>query len=261
MGWKILKFTNRFKREKKDEPYDYLTMNWKEKAKLILLSALKWGGIILLPNLVILIVWDYVSYVNDGSGIQGTIYFALVLMAVPGAIMIIGGCMGGLSRYNVPPKLRIVEPDDQAVTPSSFQIRIRYDPKVINPESIEVLVNEKVIPSQLNLENDTVVVPRVFKTPPKRAVSLALETHAKDLEDKEIKDKIRIICDPDSDEEDYLEYWEFKREDDTYWGKEMLAAARHAKRNVNALKMIVISLFLLALNYIVSAIYLAVRYR
>jgi len=260
MSSKISEFTKRFKRKKKEETYDYLSMGWKEKAKLILLSALKWGGIILLPNLVILIVWDYVSYVNEGSGIQGTIYFALALMAVPGLIMIVGGCMGGLSRYNIPPKLRIIEPDDQAVTPSSFQIRIRYDPKAVNPESIKVLVNEKVIPSQLNLKSGTVAVPKVFKSPPKRTVSLALESHAEDINGKEIKDRIRIICDPDSDEEDYLEYWEFKREDDTYWGKEMLAAARHAKRNVNAMKMIAISFFLLALNYIVSAIYLAVRY-
>ena len=73
--------------------------------------------------------------------------------------------------------------------------------------------------------------------------------------DKEIKDKIRIICDPEADEEDYLEYWEFKREDQTYWGKELRSANRHAKRNLSALSLIILSAMLLLLNYLVSLLY------
>ena len=75
---------------------------------------------------------------------------------------------------------------------------------------------------------------------------------------KEVSDKIRIICDPESDEEDYIEYWEFKREDDTYWGKEMKAATSHARRNFVSLQFISLAIVLLAVNALVSQIILMI---
>ncbi|MCE7741320.1 MAG: hypothetical protein GOP50_02575 [Candidatus Heimdallarchaeota archaeon] len=98
-------------------------------------------------------------------------------------------------------------------------------------------------------------IPKIFKTPPSKAVSLIISVIGKDIRDKDIKDKIRVICDPESDEEDYLDYWEFKREDETYWGKEMVSAQKHAKRNLNAGKLISLAVILFLFNYLLSIIY------
>jgi hypothetical protein len=238
------------KKDKKD--VDYLSINWKEKAKIIAFFCLKWAGIILAAELIISVLLYRVGYI-------GIFFFGWTLMIIPGALLIVGGCLGGLSRYHLPPKMRIIEPDDQAVTPANFQIRVKYDSKIINPESINIIVNEKSLPKKIDEEKSIVYVPKVFKNPPKKAVSLLLNADGKEIEtQKEVTDRIRIICDPEYDEEDYLDYWEFKREDDTYWGKEMIAAGKHAKRNVNAIKLIALALLLLLANYIISLIYSAI---
>ncbi len=241
----------RFRKEKREkkEKIDYLSLTRRDKIIIIAKFSLKWGGIILLPEIIIMILIDsFTNYV-------GTRFFNYQLFIIPGALLIIGGCMGGLSRYNVPPKMRIVEPDDQAITPSDFQIRIRYDPNFVNFKTIQVLINDKIIPHKLQKEKEIAIVPKVFKIPPKKAISILLEVRAKDLTNRELNDKIRIICDPESDEEDYLEYWEFKREDDTYWGKEMIAASKHSRRNLAALKFIFLASILLLANFIVSVTY------
>jgi hypothetical protein len=247
-------FKSVFKRKKKDEPgIDYLSLTWKDRLKIIGLYCLKWGGLILLIEILIWIILDRTTQYEP------SIFFGQSLLYIPGALLIVGGCLGGLSRYNLPPKMRIIEPDDQAVTPSDFQIRVKYDSKKIDPESINILVNEKTLPKKIDKERSIVFIPKVFKNPPKKAVSLLLSANGKELEsEKEVTDKIRIICDPESDEEDYLDYWEFKREDDTYWGKEMIAAGKHSKRNLRALQLIILALLLLAANYIVSVIYIAI---
>ncbi|MCG3215881.1 MAG: hypothetical protein KAS63_04160 [Candidatus Heimdallarchaeota archaeon] len=245
----------RFKKEKREkkEKIDYLSLTRRDKIIIIAKFSLKWGGIILLPEIIIMILIDsFTNYV-------GTRFFNYQLFIIPGALLIIGGCMGGLSRYNVPPKMRIVEPDDQAITPSDFQIRIRYDPNFVNFKTIQVLINDKIIPHKLQKEKEIAIVPKVFKIPPKKAISILLEVRAKDLTNRELNDKIRIICDPESDEEDYLEYWEFKREDDTYWGKEMIAASKHSRRNLAALKFIFLASILLLANFIVSVTYETIR--
>lgn len=242
----------RFKKKEKEEKLDILSLTRNEKIKLIAKFCLKWGLIILIPEIIIMIL------IEQFTDYSGGWFFGYQLFIIPGVLLIIGGCMGGLSRYNLPPKMRIIEPDDQAVTPSDFQIRVRYDSRFVNFNTIEVLVNDKILPHKLVKEKSIAVVPKVFKSPPKKAISILLEVRAKDLEGKEIQDKIRIICDPESDEEDYLEYWEFKREDDTYWGKEMIAASKHSRRNLNAIKLLVLALVLLAANYIVSVIFQAI---
>ena len=163
--------------------------------------------------------------------------------------------MGGLSRYNVPPIMRIIEPDDQAVTPKNFQIRVKYDEKKVVKETIDVFINEKLIPQKITEEVGIITIPKIFKTPPSKAVSLIISAVGKNEKGKEFRDKIRVICDPETDEEDYLDYWEFKRDDDTYWGKEMVSASKHAKRNLNALKMIALATMLFLANYLLSIIF------
>ena len=242
----------RFKKKEKEVKLDILSLTRNEKIKLVGKFCLKWGLLILIPEIIIMILID------QFTDFLGNYFFGYQLFLIPGALLVIGGCMGGLSRYNLPPKMRIIEPDDQAVTPSEFQIRVRYDPRFVNHNTIQILVNDQVLLYKLSKEKSIAIVPKVFKTPPKKAISILLEVRAKDLEGKEIQDKIRIICDPESDEEDYLEYWEFKREDDTYWGKEMIAASKHSRRNLNAIKLIVLAFLLLAANYIVSVIYQAI---
>jgi len=238
----------RFKRKEKKDKLDILSLTRNEKIKIITLFCLKWGGIILLPEIIIMILIErYTDFI-------GIFFFGYQLFIIPGILLIFGGCMGGLSRYNVPPKMRIVEPDDQAVTPSDFQIRVRYDSRFVNYKTMQIVVNDTVLPHKIDKEKSIAFVPKVFKSPPKKAISILLEVRARDLTGGEINDKIRIICDPESDEEDYLEYWEFKREDETYWGKEMIAASKHARRNLNAIKQIVLAFALLAANYIVSVI-------
>ena len=288
------------KGKQKKEDIDYLSLTLKEKLIQILKFCLKWGGIIVLIEVLLWIIlefaiggfffepsvligmggfyfptnflavsfykwffWDTVAtrgyFISanlvpfDGGSIYET-----ALLYLPAAALIIGGCMGGLSRYNVPPKLRIIEPEDQAVTPIDFQIRVRYDEKRVDPQTISIAINEKVIPSKISEEGNFVHVSSIFKTPPKKATSLFIRTIAIDEREKEIMDKIRIICDPESDAEDYYDYWEFKREDETFWGKEMVAANKHAKRNLNAMKLIVFAVFLVFCNYLLSLIIRAI---
>ena len=243
-----MKFSFKKKEKKK---IDYLSMTTKEKFKQTVFVSLKWGGPIILVEVLLLFILDY-SLLGQ---LTGTTFFVLSLMGIPGLLLFIGGCIGGLSRYNIPPKLRIIEPDDQAVTPASFQIRVRYDLNSIDPKSIKILVNEKAIPTKINEETNIVYVPRVFKSPPKRAIALTLSVEGNDVDNKLVKDGIRIICDPEADEEDYLEYWEFKREDQTYWGKEMEAAQKHARRILMSFYFFGIALLLLAFNAIFGWIY------
>ena len=240
-------FRKRGENEKKEE-IDFLTLALKQKAKRIAFFQLKWGSIILVTEIIIWILLDVSKY----SGVN---FFTQSLLYIPGIFLILGGCMGGLSRYHIPPKMRIVEPDDQSVAPSNFQIRVKFEPNAVNGESISILINNKKLPSTIDTENNVVIVRQIFKNPPKKAVSILIEVFGKMDSDKEIKDKIRIICDPEADEEDYLEYWEFKREDQTYWGKELRSANRHAKRNLSALSLIILSAMLLLLNYLVSLLY------
>ncbi len=263
------------KEKKKKEDTDYLSLTLKEKVRSILFFLLKWGLPIFVFETLIWVILEIAVggfffetsvlmtmggyfYSSGLVGFNGGAIIENTLLYLPAASLIIGGCMGGLSRYNIPPKLRIIEPDDQAVTPVDFQIRIRYDDKRVDPKSISVQINEKVIPSKISEEDSVVFVSGIFKTPPKKAVSLSLTTNAIDEKGKEIKDKIRVICDPDADEEDYLDYWEFKREDETFWGKEMIAANKHAKRSLNSIKLIVIAVVLMLFSYILSLVIRAI---
>ncbi|MHA1199327.1 MAG: hypothetical protein ACTSQF_08290 [Candidatus Heimdallarchaeaceae archaeon] len=238
-------------RSKKKDTTDYLSLTFKDKSRRVGWFCLKWGGIILLVEIIIWILVDTITqtWFTEVAGI----YF---FTGIPALLMLIGGCMGGLSRYNIPPVMRIIEPDDQAVTPENFQIRVRYDKKKIVKETIQVLVNNKPLPDKM-VESDAgiVTIPKIFKTPPTKAVSLIISVIGKDIRDKDAKDKIRVICDPESDEDDYLDYWEFKREDETYWGKEMISAQKHAKRNLNAGKLIALAVILFLMNYLLSLIY------
>ena len=250
-----MKFSLRKRNSKKDakEKIDYLNLPNKEKLRLIGMFCLKWGLIILIPSALI---WILLYFLTDFSG---SYFFQYILMIIPGALLIVGGCMGGLSRYNIPPKMRIVEPDDQAVTPSDFQIRVKYDQADIDPSTIEILINDKSVKGQISEDSNVVIIPKIFKTPPKKAVTMLITAKAIRKNGKDIQDKIRIICDPEFDEEDYQEYWEFKREDDTYWGKEMIAAAKHARRNFFALQLLALSILLLIVNTVVTYIVFAIK--
>jgi hypothetical protein len=265
-----------FSKDKKEkEEIDFLSLTLKEKAKTTLFFILKWGlPIVAIETLIWIILQVSVGGFFFETSILMTMggYFysaglnpfnggAIVentLLYLPAASLIIGGCMGGLSRYNIPPKMRIIEPEDQAVTPIDFQIRIRYDEKRVDPSTVSIQINEKAIPSKIDKKTSIVYISSVFKTPPKKAVSLSLTANAIDEKGKEIKDKIRVICDPESDEEDYLDYWEFKREDETFWGKEMIAANKHAKRSLNSIHLIVLAVVLLLFNYLLSVIIRAI---
>lgn len=239
------------RKEKTKLNVDYLSLSVKDKAKMVLRFSLKAGGPIILISIALLFILDY--FYSDE--LTGTTFFALALMGLPGVLLFIGGCLGGLSRYNIPPKMRIVEPDDQAVTPSDFQIRVRYDPKIVNSSTIRLAINDQTIPSKLSKEFSIVSVPRVFKTPPKKAISILIYAYAQTIDGKDLQDKIRIICDPESDEEDYNDYWEFKREDDTYWGKEMEAAQKHSRRTLIAFYFMGLAVLLLIFNAIFGLIY------
>ncbi len=235
-------------RKKEKKKIDYFSLSNKEKVKLIALFCLKWGLIILIPSFLVWIL------LREFTSFSSPFFFQWSLQIIPATLLILGGCMGGLSRYNVPPKMRIVEPDDQAVTPAVFQIRIKYDPSDIDPTSINIAINEKKIQGQLDETTNQLIVPKIFKSPPKKAVTMLIEVSAFRKNGKEVSDKIRIICDPESDAEDYIEYWEFKREDDTYWGKEMKAAASHARRNFVSIQFITLAIVLLAVNALVTQI-------
>lgn len=265
-----------FRKDKTEKvAIDFLSLTLKEKIKLMALFCLKWGGIVIVIEILVWVLLEVTvggfffetsvfvamgGYFYSGELIafNGGAIFETTLLYLPAASLILGGCMGGLSRYNVPPKMRIIEPDDQAVTPSEFQIRIRYDEIRIDPETISVYVNDKAIPSKINKEKKIIYIPKVFKTPPKKAVSLFISAITHDAKGKEIKDKIRVICDPESDREDYLDYWEFKREDETFWGKEMTAANKHAKRNLTAVKLVILAVVLIGANYLLSIIVRAI---
>lgn len=240
-------------RTKKEDKTDYLSLTFKDKLKQVGMFCLKWGGIILLVEVVI---WVLVDTLTDYlfTEVAGIYFYT----GIPAVLLIVGGCMGGLSRYNEPPKMRIVEPEDQAVTPENFQIRVRFDDKKIVKETIEILVNNKPLPTKAIEGEGILTIPKIFKTPPTKAVSLVLSAIGKDIRGKEVKDKIRIICDPESDEEDYLDYWEFKREDETYWGKEMISAQKHAKRTLNSLKLIALAVLMFLAGYLFSLIYDAI---
>jgi hypothetical protein len=240
----------KFRKKKKDQ-VDYLRLTRKEKLKKIGFFCLKWGGVILVVEIIILVILDATGYI-------GVNFFSWSMLLIPGILLTVGGCMGGLGRYHVPPKMRIIEPNDQDITPSDFQIRVRFDSAFVDKETIKVTVNERVLPSKMDEESRILIVPKVFKSPPKRAVSLLLEATALDKSGKEMKDKIRVISDPEYEAEDYLEYWEFKREDDTYWGKEMIAATKQARRTLISLELMVLAIILLAFNALISAIYNAI---
>ncbi len=235
-------------RKKDKKKIDYFSLSNKEKIKLITFFCLKWGLIILIPSFL---VWVLLLLFTP---FLGSFFFQWILQIIPAVFLILGGCMGGLSRYNIPPKMRIIEPDDQAVTPANFQIRIKYDPSDIDPTSINIVINEKEIKGQFDETTSQIIVPKIFKSPPKKAVTMLIEVSALRKNGKDVSDKIRIICDPESDEEDYIEYWEFKREDDTYWGKEMKAATSHARRNFVSLQFITLAIVLLAVNALVTQI-------
>ncbi len=242
-------------KSKKEDKTDYLSLTFKDKVKKIAWFCLKWGGGILLVEILIWVLVDTLtrSWFTEVAGI----YF---YTGIPAVLLIIGGCMGGLSRYNAPPKMRIIEPDDQAVTPENFQIRVRYDKNKVLSQTIEIHVNDKPIPHKIIDDSGIITIPKIFKIPPKKAASLIISVVGKNNQQKEIKDKIRVICDPESDEEDYLDYWEFKRDDETYWGKEMLSASKHAKRSLNSSKMIVLAVLLFIANYLFGIIYQAILF-
>lgn len=243
-------------RRKKPDTTDYLSLTFKGKLKKIGWFCLKWGGIILLIEIIIWVLVDTLTQAWF-TETAGTYFYT----GIPAVLLIVGGCMGGLSRYSVAPKMRIVEPDDQAVTPENFQIRVRYDEKRVIKDTIQVFVNDKALPQKMvQSEESVLTIPKIFKTPPSKAVSLIISAQAKDNQNKEVKDKIRVICDPDSDEEEYLDYWEFKRDDETYWGKEMVSAQKHSKRNLNALKFISLAVILFLANYILSIIFQIIIY-
>lgn len=228
---------------------DYLSLTPKEKFRMVIHFVLKWGAIIVGAEGLIGILLELLTNYSGYS------YFTTWLLYLPAVLLIYGGCVGGLSRYHVPPKLRIIEPDDQTVVPDTFQIRVRYDQNKIVPETIQIMINDKKVASKLKEGENIVYVPQIFKNPPKKAVTLAIKTIAYDTQNKEFKDQIRIICDPDADKEDYEEYWEFKREDETYWGKEMVAAQKHEKRMMSSYNTLALALVLFVVNIIVSQIY------
>ncbi|MCK4973377.1 MAG: hypothetical protein KAS52_08645, partial [Candidatus Heimdallarchaeota archaeon] len=147
-------------RKKDKKKIDYFSLSNKEKIKLIAFFCLKWGLIILIPSfLVWVLLLVFTPYL-------GSFFFQWILQIIPAALLILGGCMGGLSRYNIPPKMRVVEPDDQAVTPANFQIRIKYDPSDIDPTSISITINDKKIQGQLDETTNQLIVPKIFKSPP-----------------------------------------------------------------------------------------------
>ncbi|MHA1516769.1 MAG: hypothetical protein ACTSPF_14660 [Candidatus Heimdallarchaeaceae archaeon] len=131
-----------FRKDKADKKEtDFLSLTLKEKMKLTALFCLKWGGIVIVVEILVWVLLEVTvggfffetsvfvamgGYFYSGELIafNGGAIFETTLLYLPAASLILGGCMGGLSRYNVPPKMRIIEPDDQAVTPSEFQIRI-----------------------------------------------------------------------------------------------------------------------------------------
>jgi len=240
------------KRKKSEKKIDYLHLTKKEKFNLILRYQLKWLIALVGVEAIIGVILQYTT------SFSGYYFFTRWILYFSAFLLIFGGCFGGLTRYHVPPKMRIIEPDDQSVVPPNFEIRVKYDPSKVQKETIKVFVNHKSVPTQFSKkEKNTILIPKIFKSPPKKAVSLLIQAKAKSFDNKEITDKIRIIYDPEADMEDYIEYWEFKREDDTYWGKEMISAQKHAKRMILANNMIILATLLLLINFIIAVIYKA----
>ena len=238
-----------FTRKKKGE-LDYLHLTKKEKWDIIFRYQLKWIIIIVGIEAITGVI---IQYTTPYSGLE---FFTQWILYFAAFLLLVGGCFGGLTRYHIAPKIRIIEPEDQGVVPPNFQIRVRYDPHKVQKETIRVFINRKPIPTQFSKkEKNTVVVTKIFKSPPKKAVSLQIQTKAKSYDNHELTDKIRIIYDPEADKEDYADYWKFKREDNTFWGKEMVSAQKHARRMLLANNMIILGLLLLIINFIIGLIY------
>ncbi len=241
-----LKKNKKNKGNREEDKPDYLNLSRKEKWRSYGLFVLKWGTIILFLDAIFCILLYFFQF-NPWA------FFEWSMITIPGIILIIGGCMGGLSRYNPPPKIRINEPEDQTVIPANFQISVKYNPKFVQENSIEIFVNHKKVKSKKGKDN-VHVVPKIFKSPPQNLIALSIKAEAKNHENKLMKDEIKVICDPDADEEDYQEYWEFKRDENTYWGKEMEKAKKTARKEIFSTKLMLLSLSLLLVNVIVTTI-------
>ena len=73
----------RFKKEEKKDKIDILTLTRNERIKLIAKFCLKWGLIILLPEIIIMILIDrYTDFI-------GNYFFGYQLFLIPGALLII----------------------------------------------------------------------------------------------------------------------------------------------------------------------------
>ncbi len=232
------------KKDKKGTDKDYLHISKKEKWREIGLFILKWGGIILASDIFISLILGLFHY-------SPWFFFERTMILIPAIILFIGGCIGGLGRYHPAPRLRIIEPEDQSVIPPNFRIRIKFDPQLMQKESIELLVNDSKIPFQIDNDN-IAIAPKIFKSPPKKAVSLHIKANYLDPKGKKLYDTIKVICDPDEDIDDYTDYWEFKKE--TYWSKESKEANRTAKQGVRSIKYIILSVILLLINALVTLI-------
>ncbi len=243
-----------FKREKEEDETDYLNLDFKEKTKLILKHNLKWSAIFFgSVGFLALLLWLLGNY-------DPWIFIERIILIIVAFIILFGGCFGGVGAYKPVPKMRIVEPDDTTVIPTKFQIRVRYDEKEILYETLEISINEKKIPHMKKEGEELVYIPEVFKKPPKAAVSLEIVVKVMDIRKKFRTDRIRVICDPEADQEDYLEYWEFKREKDTYWGKEVKSAKKSAKKSILAQKLISLGVFMFILNAILTGIVVLFRF-
>ncbi|MHA1304124.1 MAG: hypothetical protein ACTSQE_06265 [Candidatus Heimdallarchaeaceae archaeon] len=234
----------KFKKDK-DRKVDYLHLDKKERWKIIILFVLKWAMILLVSDAFIAFILYLFHY-------SPWYFFERSMIFIPAVILLLGGCIGGLGRYHPAPKLRIIEPEDQGVIPPNFKIRIKYDPTLVQAETIELFVNNRNIPKKSS-ENNILIAPKIFKTPPKKAVSLDIKSEALDIKGKKLRDQIKVICDPDEDPEDYEDYWTFKQE--TYWSKEEKSASRSAKQGIRALQFIFLSALLLLTNALVTVIH------
>ncbi|UJG41899.1 MAG: hypothetical protein K9W45_05395 [Candidatus Heimdallarchaeum aukensis] len=230
------------KKKKKEIDYIHLTRN--EKIKKIIIFTIK-SGLGTIGTIVVISVILYLFHYDP------FFFFERSILIISAFILLTGGCIGGLGRYHPSPKLRIIEPEDQGVIPPSFRIKVKYDKDLIQKETITIKVNEKEMPKKEE-KDDVISVPKIFKTEPKKAIPLDINVVALNNKGKEIKDQIKVICDPDEDPEDYEDYWEFKK--DNYWTKETKSANRSAKQGLRALKLISLSITLLLINALVTAI-------
>ncbi|UJG44720.1 MAG: hypothetical protein K9W46_05945 [Candidatus Heimdallarchaeum endolithica] len=230
------------KKEKKETDYIHLSRN--EKIRDIVFFTIKFDLGTIATIIVISVILFLFHY-------DPFFFFERSILIIAAFILLTGGCIGGLGRYHPSPKLRIIEPEDQGVIPPSFRIKIKYDKDLIQKETITIKVNEKEMPKKEEKE-DLISVPKIFKTEPKKAIPLDIDVVALNNKGKEVKDQIKVICDPKEDPEDYEDYWEFKK--DNYWTKETESANRSAKQGLRALKLISVSITLLLINALVTAI-------